>query len=106
MPRWLVLRYRLRAGASRPDLYIVRLGQAPDAAILELKASRSGSYLGSGLSQLLGYLKERPDAWTKDPSGWLVAPPSAAYRSADPSDEELWMVSSDDVAQAAVERFA
>lgn len=99
-------RYRLRAGPSRPDLFISRLGQTPDAAILELKASRSGSYLGSGLSQLLGYLKERPSAWAKRPSGWLVAPPSPAYKSAYPGDAELWMVTSDDVAQAAVERFA
>ncbi len=97
--------HQLKAGPSRPDLFIVRLGRAPDAAILELKASQSGSYLGSGLSQLLGYLKERPDAWTRHPSGWLVAPPSAAYEAADPTDAELWMVSSYDVAAAAVARF-
>ncbi len=74
--------------------------------MLELKATRSGSYLGSGLSQLLGYLKEWPDAWTTQPSGWLIAPASSAYIAAHPSEDELWIVSSDDVAGAAVERFA
>jgi len=99
-------RHQLRAGAPRPDLFIVRTGKASDAAVLELKATRSASYLGAGLSQLLGYLKERPAAWKKHPSGWLVAPPSTAYAAADPSGAELWLVSSESVADAAVERFA
>lgn len=99
--------HQLNAGPSRPDLVIKRTGKAPDAAVLELKASRSDSYLASGLSQLLGYLGERPDAWRHEPSGWLVAPASVAFRSASPAaGEPLWMLTSDGVAAAAVERFA
>jgi hypothetical protein len=99
-------RHQLKAGPSRPDLFIARMGKAPDAAVLELKATRSGGYLGEGLSQLLGYVKERSGAWTRNPSGWLVAPASTAYVAAEPTNAEVWMVSADDVAQAAVDRFA
>lgn len=42
-------RHRLRAGPPRPDLYISRHGEAPEAAVLELKATTSASYLGAGL---------------------------------------------------------
>lgn len=99
--------HQLKAGPSRPDLVVERTGSNPDMAVLELKASRSGGYLGSGLSQLLGYLKERPTAWNQQPSGWLVAPPSDAYEAAEAgADDELWIVSADDVAEAAVARFA
>lgn len=97
--------HQLRAGPPRPDLFVVRLGNKPDAAVLELKATRDSGYLGAGLSQLLGYLKERPTAWTRQPSGWLVAPASSAYTPAAPTDAELWIVSSDEVADVAVERF-
>lgn len=99
-------RHQLRAGAPRPDLIIARVGQKPDAAILELKATKRASYLGAGLVQLLGYLHERPGAWGRQPSGWLVAPSSPAYAAAEPGDDDLWMVSADDVAAAAVARFA
>src|SRR6266511_3298456 len=80
-------------------------GEKPDAVVLELKATRNGSYLGRGLSQLLGYLKERPALWTKQPSGWLVAPPSPAYEAAPAEDREAWILSAHSVAEAAVERF-
>ena len=99
-------RHQLRAGAPRPDVCISRHGGAPDAAVLELKATTSAGYLGDGLSQLLGYLAERPDQWTAKPSGWLVAPASSAFVAADPGGAELWIVSADDVAEAAVARFA
>lgn len=99
-------RHQLRAGPSRPDLFISRVGKHPDAAVLELKASRSSSYLGQGLCQLLGYLKERPTAYAARPSGWLVAPASTAFVAAVAGQAELWMVSADDVDQAAVARFA
>jgi len=99
-------RHQLRAGPPRPDLYIARHGSVSDAAVLELKATRSASYLGAGLSQLLGYLAERPGAWTAPPSGWLVAPASPAFAAADPAGSELWIVNADDVGAAAVERFA
>lgn len=99
-------RHQLHAGPPRPDLFVTRIGQHPDAALLELKASRDGRYLGQGLSQLLGYLKERPAAFEVQPSGWLVAPASPAFIPAAPDEAELWMVTADDVAEAAVNRFA
>lgn len=98
--------HQLKARGSRPDIFIARQGAAPDAAVLELKATSRSSYLGSALYQLLGYLKEWPDAWTRQPSGWLVAPASPAYTAAAPGDAEVWIVSADEVADAAVERFA
>lgn len=100
-------RHGLRPTASRPDIFIVRSGPDPDAAILELKATHSSGYLGSGLSQLLGYLGERTESWRKRPAGWLVAPASEAFADRPPEDgEDLWIVSADRVADAAVERFA
>jgi hypothetical protein len=99
-------RHSLKPSESRPDLFIVRSGPDPDAAILELKATYSSRYLGSGLSQLLAYLAERPEIWGQQPSGWLVAPASGAFadRLAEPG-EPLWIVSADRVAEAAIERF-
>ena len=99
-------RHQLRAGPPRPDLYVSCRGAAPDAVVLELKATTSASYLGAGLSQLLGYLAERPGDWTTPPSGWLVAPASPAFIAADSNGAELWVVSADEVAAAAVARFA
>lgn len=102
-------RHELKAGPPRPDLFVSRSagdGVLRDAAVLELKATRSGSYLGAGLSQLLGYLAEHPQTWTAPPSGWLVAPASPAYVAADASGGDLWVLSADDVAAAAVSRFA
>jgi hypothetical protein len=48
-----------------------------------MKASRSPGYLGSGLSQLLGYLAERPEMPGVAPRGWLVAPAAAPFSRAD-----------------------
>lgn len=99
-------RHSLKPSESRPDMFIVRSGPDPDAVILELKATYSSGYLGSGLSQLLGYLAERPEIWRHQPSGWLVAPASDAFvdRLAE-RGEPLWIVSADRVAEAAIERF-
>ncbi len=99
-------RHDLKPSSSRPDIFIVRSGPDPDAAILELKATYSSGYLGAGLSQLLGYLAERPEVWKHKPAGWLVAPASDAFadRSAD-EGEALWIVSASRVPEAAVERF-
>lgn len=97
----------LGAAPSRPDLFVVRTGPDPDLVILELKASYTPDYLRKGLAKLLGYLGERPEAWRRQPSGWLVAPPSRAFKESVPTEEgSLWLVSSDQVAQAVVERFA
>jgi hypothetical protein len=100
-------RHLIKAGASRPDLVIERSGERPDTAVLELKATRSGSYLADGLSQLLGYLKEWPDRWVGQPAGWLVAPASSAFTPSEPdAGMELWAVDADAVAEAAKTRFA
>lgn len=97
----------LKVSPSRPDIFIARSGQCPDAAVLELKATFSSGYLGEGLQQLLGYLAERPDLWHGPPAGWLVAPKSSAFENRVAADgSPLWMVSADRVAVAAVARFA
>jgi hypothetical protein len=99
-------RHRLRGGGSRPDIFIVCSGPRPDAIVLELKATYSPSYLGSGLSQLLGYIGEHPELWVKRPAGWLVAPRSDAFEDCPPDEgAPLWMVSAERVGEAAVERL-
>jgi hypothetical protein len=100
--------YEIDAGQARPDLVIqrVRDGETIDALLLELKASRSGSTLGSGLLQLLGYLKDRPGLFSARPAAWLVAPPSTAFVSKNHGDRELWVVDSEAVANAAVARLS
>lgn len=94
--------YELAWGGNRPDIVIelVESGVSERAVILELKASASSSYLTSGLSQLLGYLRDRPGL-LKDPgSGWLVAPAGSGYMSKDPQGRALWVISADEVASA------
>ena len=94
---------------SIPDLFVTRTdttGTVVDAIVLELKATKRPGYLGEGLSQLHGYLGERPELFGQRPSGWLVAPPSSAFRSRDPDeDEEPWIVPADEVARRVVERL-
>lgn len=100
-------RYGIAAGPSRPDFVIQRrVGGAPaDAVLIEAKASRDGRYLGAGLMQLLGYLKDRPNLFGVAPSGWLVAPASNAFKSASSNGTALWAVNSDDIAPALLARF-
>jgi hypothetical protein len=99
-------RHGLRRSSSRPDIVIVGTGRLSDAVVLELKATYSSGYLGSGLSQLLGYLAEWPDLWTRQPAGWLVAPASEAFQDRPAVlNEPLWMLSAERIGRAAVERF-
>lgn len=99
--------YRIKAGPVRPDIVVERvLDGVRDAVVLELKATRNASYLGQGLFQLLGYLNDCPDLFSRNPSGWLVAPPSPAFETWEPENLTLWVVDSDFVATAAVQRFA
>ncbi len=100
-------RHGLGTQPRRPDIFIVRSGPRPDAAVLELKASFNRSTLVGGLSQILAYMAERPSAWSGPPAGWLVAPdPTRFAAHAAVAGEPLWMVGADSVAAAAVERFA
>jgi hypothetical protein len=100
------VRHSIASGETRPDIVIERRGASPALVILELKATRSASYLGQGLSQLLSYIKERPALLSGPASAWLVAPPSAAFVAAPPDPSEpLWVVDADSVPQAAVNRF-
>lgn len=94
--------YELPSGGNRPDIVVdlVETGTSRRAIILELKASASGSYLGSGLSQLLGYLRDRPGLLTEPASGWLVAPAGSGYASRVPDGRALWVTSADDAASA------
>jgi hypothetical protein len=100
--------YGIDAGAARPDIVIQRMRNktAIRALLLELKASRNPGTLSGGLLQMLGYLKDRPHLFTERPSGWLVAPPSDSFTSKDPDGRELWVVDSDEVAEAAVDIMA
>lgn len=97
-----VRHYELPAGRNRPDIVVefVEAGQSMRAIVLELKASAAGSYLGTGFSQLLGYLKDRPALVSAPASGWLVAPPAAGYVSKAPGDRALWVTSANEVATA------
>lgn len=100
-------RHGFDSKSSRPDLFIVRTGPEPDCAILELKATDSPGYLGSGLTQLLGYLGERPGVFKGRPAGWLVAPASTTFSDRTPeADEDLWVIGAESVAEQAVARFA
>lgn len=100
-------KYAIAAGPSRPDFVaeLRRDGQTVDAVLLEVKATSSASYLGDGLMQLLGYLKDRASLFESAPAGWLVAPASAAFVSADAEALDLWAVTGDAVAEALVKRF-
>ncbi len=99
-------RHILGAGSTRPDFVIERRsGDTPvDVLLIEVKASRNPRTLGAGLLQLLGYLKDRPDFWPKETPGWLVAPKSPAFQAGSADDEPLWMVNSDELAEAAADR--
>ncbi len=107
MRRRLGDRHALGSREGRPDVFVVRSGPDPDAVVLELKASFDAGYLRDGLTELLGYLADHPGLWAGQPSGWLVAPSSTAFRDedADPGSP-LWIVSADRVAAAAADRFA
>lgn len=97
-----VRHYEVPSGGNRPDIVVelVEAGKSRRAIVLELKASGSGSYLGSGFSQLLGYLRDRPALSSKAASGWVVAPAGASYTSKDPEGRALWITSADDVSSA------
>lgn len=100
-------RYSIAAGPPRPDFVVERRpeGAAVDAVLLEVKATTSARYLGTGLTQLLGYLHDRPSLFTSAPSGWLVAPKSPAFTVADAEGTSLLAVDSDNVANELAKRF-
>lgn len=104
--RQLADRHDLRLSRTRPDIVIQRTGPHADAAVIELKASYDSTYLSKGLVKLLGYVGDRGGTWRR-PAGWLVAPPSPCFAAASADEEaDVWLVSSDEVAAAAVARFA
>jgi hypothetical protein len=100
-------RHGLSVAPSQPDIIVERVGARSDRVVLELKASRRPGTLGDGLSQLLGYLHERPGLFEAQPGGWLVPLPDPALAPsvADPG-EPLWIVAADRVAEAIVARMA
>ncbi|WP_433600727.1 hypothetical protein ACQPXH_02500 [Nocardia sp. CA-135953] len=96
--------YELPSGGNRPDIVVevVDGGISTQAILLELKASGSGSYLSSGLSQLLSYLRDRPTLLSTPGSGWLVAPPGTSFVSKPTAGRSLWVTTADDVAAELV----
>ncbi|WP_280471515.1 hypothetical protein [Nocardia cyriacigeorgica] len=96
--------YGLRA-TNRPDItvQISVNGITMRVIVLELKASNASEYLGSGLSQLQGYLRDRPTFTGGPASGWLVAPHEGGFTSRPPETRSLWVVSSDEVAASLAE---
>jgi hypothetical protein len=92
--------YGVGQTVSRPDIVIEILSDSAPvkAIVLELKASSSAKYLSSGLSQLLGYLRDRPNLTSGPATGWLVAPASTSFTTRAPEGRALWVVSSDEVA--------
>jgi len=100
-------RHNFRPGGTIPDLMIVRTGAKPDVLVLELKATTEPGYLGEGLSQLLGYLSERPALFGRRPAGWLVAPTSGTFDDAPALEgEPLWVVGADYAPEAVAARIA
>jgi hypothetical protein len=99
-------RHGLDLAPTRPDIVVQRIGDKPDLVVLELKASRSKSTLGEGLSQLLGYLYDRPGLFGLPPAGWLVPLPFSKLTETEPDiDEPLWIVDATKVADAVVKRM-
>jgi hypothetical protein len=104
-------RHLIAAGPTRPDIVIEIVDRSgpqrrSELVILELKATASATYLGEGLHQLLGYMADRSELLARPPAGWLVAPASTAFVAAPQDAAELWVLSADEVAKAAVTRFA
>lgn len=100
-------RHQLDSGTTRPDFVIERRfnGSLADALLIEVKASSNPLTLGKGLVQMLGYLKERPELWPKKTPGWLVAPESPAFKQGPADGEPLWLINSDQFAEAAANRM-
>jgi hypothetical protein len=93
--------YAISGPGSRPDIVIeVQDGDLSAGLLLELKATRSADYLAAGLLQLMGYMRDRPGLFSRQRSGWLVAPAGAPFISRDPGSRHLWVVNADDVAEA------
>lgn len=97
-------RYSIKTGGSRPDIVIeVRTAGRSAALLLELKATRSGEYLGAGLLQLLAYLRDRPTLFGDEARvAWLVAPAPAPFLNVEPEQRQLWAVDADDLPDQAV----
>jgi hypothetical protein len=99
-------RYQMRSDPTRPDVVVeIRTGGQRYAILLELKASRSSSYLSQGIAQSLGYLHDRPDLFTEAPFAAIVCPSSSAFT---PTDDvaglDVAVVSSDEIAKWVVDR--
>lgn len=99
-----VRHYELASTGNRPDIVVelVNAGISRRAIILELKASASGTYLSTGLSQLLSYLRDRPRLTTKPASGWLVAPAQTSFVARPADGRALWMTTADHVAAEVI----
>lgn len=106
--RDVLTQYAIQAGPARPDLVVelVHNGTTIDAVLLELKATRSGAYLGAGVMQLLGYLRDRPALFDRGPAAWLVAPASSAFKTAASNGLDVWAIDDQSVSSALADRFS
>lgn len=95
--------YSISTTGSRPDILIeVRTGGSSKGILIECKASRSSRYLGEGLMQMLGYMRDRPALFGREACAWLVAPAGPSFTSQHAEGRELWVASVDEVADAAI----
>jgi hypothetical protein len=101
-------RYQLRADPTRPDIVIeVCTREQRQAILLEAKASRRSNYLGQGVVQALGYLRDRPGLFTSPPFAAVVCPRSDAFSPTENhTGLDVAVVSADDVADWVASRVS
>jgi len=93
--------YSIVGALPRPDLVVEVV--EPDTSwgiLIEMKATRSASYLSQGVLQILGYLADRPHLFAHEAAGWLVAPRSEAFVSVPAEGSIIWAVPAEEVATA------
>ncbi|MCF6735229.1 hypothetical protein [Blastococcus sp. KM273129] len=97
--------YAISSAGTRPDIVceVLLNGKPARAIVLELKASRSASYLAAGLSQLLGYLRDRPALTSTESSGWLVPLDGLSFTERPAEGRSMWVVDASVVAERLID---
>jgi hypothetical protein len=92
--------FQVQGQGTRPDVVVEILGrsQKASALLLEIKATKRGDYLTSGITQVLAYMRDRPLLFSGVRKAAVVAPASAAFRDCVPSgNSDVWVISGDAV---------